>query len=103
MKLMTKALLKQLPPLYSTENVPMQEKIAVVKFFFPSGRATWYCVEYDPKERIFFGFVISPLGSTCDELGYFNLQELEGLKLGGLRIERDKFFKPTKLGELLKK
>jgi hypothetical protein len=103
MKLMTKALLKKLPPIYSTEKTPLEEKLAVIKFFFPMGRGTWYGIEYNPEEKLFFGYVLSPLGSDCDELGYFSLAELESVKVHGLKIERDLYFKPTKLKELVSK
>jgi len=102
MKLMTKALLKKLPAIYSTEKTPQEEKIAVIKFFFPMGRGTWYGIEYNPEEKLFFGYVVSPLGADCDELGYFSLTELESVRVRGLRVERDLYFKPTKLSELMK-
>lgn len=101
MKLITKALLKKLPAIYSTEKTPQEDKIAVIKFFFPAGRGTWYGIEYDPKEKLFFGYVVSPLGADCDELGYFSLEELESVVIRGLRIERDLYFKPTKLSEIM--
>jgi hypothetical protein len=102
MKLMTKAIERKLPPLGSTENVPMAEKMAVVKFFFPSGRATWYATEGSrtPEGDIeFFGYVVSPLGPDCDEWGYFRLNELGAVFARGLKVERDLFFTPTKISE----
>lgn len=61
----------------------------VVKFFNPTGAGTWYATEYDPKEKIFFGYV-SIFGDYNDEWGYFSLEELENFKGAfGLGIERD--------------
>ena len=89
MKLLTKALEKKLPELYATEGTPVEEKKAVVKFFDPTGRGTWYGCEYD-KEDTFFGYWVSPLGSDCDEWGYFSLAELKSVRgKMGLGIERD--------------
>ncbi len=98
MKLLTKDLERQLPALYATENVLEEDKIAVVKFFSPIGSATWYGVEYNPEERVFFGYVI---GLGEDEWGYFSLTELEGVRLRwGLKIERDKFWTPRPMKEV---
>jgi hypothetical protein len=49
---------------------------------------------------LFFGLAVG----FEPELGYFRLSELTSIrgKLG-LPVERDKFFKPTALGELLAK
>jgi len=97
MKLLTKANLKALPPLYSQEKKGM-EALVQVKFFTPDSNWTWYATEYDPEERIFFGLV----DGHCKELGYFSLGELESIRGRlGLPIERDRFFRPTKLGELM--
>ncbi len=72
-----------------------------MKFFDPSGRATWYGMEYDPAERRFFGYVVGPLGPDCDEWGYFSLTELEGIRCRfGLKVERDAWFKPTTFASL---
>lgn len=89
MKLLTKEIAKRLPPLYATEDVPAESKVAHVKFFDPTGRFTAYGVEFDGQDT-FFGFVVSPLGPDCDEWGYFSLAELQAIKgRFGLGIERD--------------
>ena len=91
MKLMTKELAKSLPPLYGTEDVPLSQKVVQVKFFCPWSQWTWYAVEYDPNDQIFWGLVIG----LEREWGYFSLEELESVKgPGGLSIERDRFFQP---------
>jgi hypothetical protein len=103
MKLLTAAIRKQLPKLYSGEDIPAEEKVAVVKFFDPCGRATFYMTEFDGEDR-FFGYCVSPLGSDCDEWGYSSLAELSAIRNRmGLGIERDTSFKPTKMGDIFKK
>lgn len=68
-----------------------KDPIVVAKFFNPSGQGTWYATEYDPKEKVFFGYV-SIFGDSCDEWGYFSLKELQEIKgMYGLGIERDLF------------
>ena len=95
MKLLTKKLEEQLPPLYSTDGEGY-DAVAVVKFFHPLSTWTWYATEYDPETRTFFGLV----DGHCKELGYFSLDELESVIVRGLKIERDLYFKPTKLKDL---
>ena len=95
-KLLTQALRADLPPLYATEETPMAEKLAVVKFFTPDSNWTWYGVEFDGKDT-FFGLV----DGFEREYGYFSLSELESVRGPlGLRIERDLYFEPTRLIEL---
>ena len=88
----------QLPNLYENEDYGLEAK-ALVKFFTPDSNWTWYASEFD-GEDIFFGLV----SGFEVELGYFSLSELEGVR-GPMRlpIERDLYFKPITLGDLLKK
>lgn len=103
MKIMTKEILKRLPKLYATDGVPLEKKIAQVKFFSLQGRGTWFGFEFDPEEKLFFGYVISPLGSDCDEMGYFSLDELMSVRFGCIPgIERDLYFQPKPMAEVLK-
>lgn len=102
MKLMTKEILKKLPKLYDTEEIPCEEKVAIVKYFNPCGAATWYGIEYNENTQEFFGY-IDLYGNKEGEYGYFSLKELENLKLPfGLKIERDLYFNPKKMSEILK-
>jgi hypothetical protein len=106
MKLLTAAIRKILPKLYSGDSIPLEEKVAVVKFFDPCGRGTWYAFEGSPEEGdvTFFGYVVSPLGPDCDEMGNFSLNELQSVRNRlGLGIERDIHFTPTKMSEILRK
>ena len=82
-----------LPAFYSTENIPAEDKIVGVKFFYPYGAPTWLAVEYDPEENICYGYCDlynqGELGGA--EWGYFSLDELEEA-----RCERDNYFTPRK-------
>lgn len=99
MKLLTKEIEKKLPPIGTTSELSADEMVAVVKFFTPDSNWTWYGIEYDPENRIMFGLV----EGFATEFGDFSLAELESVKGPlGLKIERDKFFQPTKVSELLK-
>src|SRR5512135_1226636 len=116
-QLLTKELLRTIPPLYSQEHeaAPLWH----AKFFLPDGTFTWYVIEastrektgcgwgvncqhrplseYDPKQDdvLVFGYVIWPEA----ELGYFSLSGLtcdQGW-LGGLPVQRDRHFIPRRL------
>ena len=96
MKLMTRAIEDSIPALYEQDGLG-GDAIVHVKFFTPDSSWTWYATEYDPSTRTFFGLVDGP----DRELGYFSLDELESARgLMGLPIERDQYFKPTKLSTL---
>ena len=94
MKLLTKEIKNKLPKLYETDSQG-DSAIAQVKFFHPFSHWTWYALEFDGKDT-FFGYV----KSDCPELGYFNLSELESVKVHGLGIERDMHFEPVPLSEI---
>jgi hypothetical protein len=96
MKLITEALRKELPPLYSQEDLGL-EAVAVAKWFHPFSSWYWYATEFDGDDT-FFGLVCG----HEKELGYFSLSEFETVRIHGLPMERDLYFKPTKLSELMK-
>jgi len=96
MVLLTKEVLKKLPPLYSQEEKGL-DAVAVVKFFTPDSNWTWYATEFDGDD-LFFGLV----DGFEKEIGYFRLSELKSVKGAlGLPIERDMYFKPKSLKELM--
>ena len=78
--------------------------IVICKFFNPTGAGTWFATEYDPVDKIFFGFVsIHGKNSGCDEWGEFSLEELESYHgMFGLGIERDLHFTEEKFKEIYK-
>ena len=96
--LMPDSIRKQLPKLYSTEKELIGDKIAYARYFFPMGAYTAYLLEYDPKSRIGFGVVTMGYGW---ELGNMSLDEMEEVKIHGLGIERDLYFTPKKLHEIV--
>lgn len=98
-------------PLYSQDSKG-DEAIVWLKFFDPCGRYTYFVTEMEINEIVsqgnqqhiegtVFGYVISPLGPDCDELGYGDLQEMTTVKNRmGLGIERDMYFSPCTMGEI---
>ena len=94
--LLTKQDIKNLPELYSTEDV--KEPVVFVKLFHPLSSATWLLTEYNPEEKLAFGYC----HITDGELGYVSIAELENIVIGGLKVEKDRSWKPKKLSEAKK-
>jgi hypothetical protein len=96
MKLLTVGIRAKLPKLHSNEALGL-DALAQVKFFTPDSNWTWYASEFDGEDT-FFGLT----SGFETKLGNFSLSELEEVQGAlGLRIERDRYFKPTTLRELL--
>lgn len=99
MQLLTKAIEKTLPPLYSQEEVA--DPVVRVRFFDPCGSWTWYVTEgqREGSDFRFFGLV----NGHEEEFGYFLLSELQSVRRPlGLGIERDLFFKTAPLSTFRK-
>ena len=90
--LLTKDLIKIFPKRYEMDGKPKNEVKIIAKFFTPDAQASWYAIEYDPEDRLFFG--LANLGDDqMAELGYFSLSELESLTGPfGPKVVRDRFF-----------
>ena len=106
MILLTKAIRKTMPKMYSTEKLDDNEKVIRVKFFDPSSQWTWYAIEGEPVlddngvevDYRFFGYVIG----HEKEFGYFSLNELKSIKNRfGLCIERDSHLGKCTLEEVM--
>ena len=97
MELLTKEVRGKLPPLYSQEEV--EDPMVICKFFYPDFSWTWYAIEFDGTDQ-FYGLV----DGFEKELGYFSLTELMSNrgKLG-LPVERDRYFTPCRLSEVMGK
>lgn len=104
MKLMTAAIKKRVPPINSTGKTPAEKIPVIAKYFFPAGRYTFYMIEGEPTDNgdwLLFGYVKSPFGADCDELGTVMLSDLETTVVRGIRIERDKYFRGHTLKEVM--
>ena len=100
MKLMTAELEKRFAKVGSQEH--LKDPVIIAKFFNPVGSGTWYATEYDPKNKMFFGYV-SIFGDWNDEWGSFSLQELESYKGPfGLGIERDLYWIEKEASEVIR-
>ena len=89
MMLITKALAKKTPALFSQDGKDPSEVKVTVKIFDPCSQWTWYVAEMDADTGRCFGLV----QGTDLELGYFDLNELRAVRnKWGLPLERDKWW-----------
>ena len=98
MKLITKKIEKELAkyPLYSQDSKG-NEAVAICKFFLQG--FTWYVLEAQKNgsDYEFFGIV----DGEFKEYGYFTLSQLQQTRgRWGLTVERDMYFKPTKVKDI---
>lgn len=99
MKLMTKEIEQAFQKTGSQDGLG-PDAVILLKIFNPYGSATWYFTEYDPKERLLFGFA-SLFGDENDEWGYVSLDELENVQpIPGLYLERDLHFGTKRAGDV---
>ena len=80
-----------LPKLYATEDIPLEDKRVIIKYFCPWGSWSWYAIEGEERDGdfLFWGLV----DGHEKEWGYFTLSDLASVKGPyGLRIERDYHF-----------
>ena len=99
MRLLTQEIREKLPPLRSQEDA--KDPVVYVKFFTPDALWTWYATEGSPDEDcdfMFFGWV----RGVEHEWGYFSLRELTEIRGAlGLPVERDLFFEPCQISEVM--
>ena len=88
MKLLTQEIIAALPPLYATENIPLENKIVICQFFIPGTYWKWFIFEGQAEDNdfCFFGMV----HAYANEMGYFYLSEFNSIydKLG-ISVERE--------------
>lgn len=75
------------------------QALVIAKYFHPSGRYTLYATEYDPTSRLFFGYTIN----HAQEWGDTSLDEMAGVVVRGLQIERDLHWTPVTIKEAVEK
>ena len=74
----------------------MKDKIIHEHFFIFN--SDWYIAEYDPKNKIMFGYAILNGDYQNAEWGYIDYNELRDLNVKGFEIDRDKYWEPKKAG-----
>ena len=80
----TEGRLSNIPRLYETENVPIEDKLIYLHFFL--GGCDWFIAEYDGDD-LFFGFAILNGDYEMAEWGYISFAELQSIRIHGLEID----------------
>lgn len=87
--------LNKVPRLYKTEHIPLSERNVYFHFF--CGNSDWWILEYDPKDRLFFGIA----KIFVHELGYISFDDMRDAKVFGvMEVERDLNFEIKKIKEI---
>lgn len=104
---------KRLPALYSTEDVPAEDKKIAMHLFI--GGSDWYICEGDKKEGVLFGFACLNGDWGFAEWGYASIEELkalretmkgrdaktgEELKMGYAEVDYDLHWKPCRFADI---
>jgi hypothetical protein len=77
------------------QNTPIMDKIVKAHYFY--GSTDWYIFDYDPKDNVFFGYVVLNGDTQMSEAGYISVEELMSVK----RVELDFFWDQVPLGKAL--
>ncbi len=98
MKIITKEIQKKVPKIGANARGKAEDLTFFVKLFTPWSNWTWYIAEANFETGECFGLV----EGFEKELGYFDLNELVEIRgMGGLKIERDRWFTPKKYAEII--
>jgi hypothetical protein len=80
--------LNKLPKMYSTENVPLNDKMVITVGYL--AKMFWLIAEYDPKTKLAFGY--ANLGDDqMAEWGYISIAELEEVGAKQITTEPKRF------------
>jgi hypothetical protein len=94
-----------IPRLDSTDATPFADKTIHARLFALGSAATWLLAEYDPVERIAFGYcdLFGQGEAGGAEWGYVSIDELEELRFLGIpRVEVDHHFTPKPFRECVR-
>ena len=76
--------LAEIPKLYETEHIALQDKLIHLHFFL--GGCDWFIAEHDGGD-LFWGFAILNGDLQMAEWGYISFSELKDINIGGLEID----------------
>lgn len=91
------SVLSQIPKLYQTENVSLQDKIIHLHFFI--GSCDWYIAEYDGQD-IMWGFAILGGDTMNAEWGYISFNELKEININAIEVDYEIYWQPKKACEI---
>ena len=77
------------------QKTPIMDKIVKIHYFY--GSTDWFIFDYDPKDNVFFGYVVLNGDTEMSEAGYISVDEIMSVK----RLELDFYFDQEPLGKVL--
>jgi len=91
--------LKNVPDLYSTEDVSCKDKLIYLHFFI--GASDWYIAEVSHEDfDLMFGYCILNGDMEMAEWGYISLSELAAINVRGIEVDRDLYWDITKFSSI---
>ena len=90
--------LRQLPSLGSTDEIPLEEKMLYM--YFQIRKSHWYAAEYDPIQRVFFGYWDLGERLFVEKWRRFAYDPLREMRDGQIEVERDTRWQPKPFREL---
>ena len=83
----TNDILNQVPLLYETEHIQLQDKTIHLHFFI--GGCDWFIAEYDGDD-LMWGYAILNNDFDCAEWGYISFKELKSIRVPpGIEVDFD--------------
>ena len=95
----TKEQLSQIPRLYETKHIPLEDKTVFFHFFIAS--CDWFIFESDGVD-ICFGYAVLNNDYQMAEAGYISLAELKSINIGGIEVDCDLYWKNPPAGQVEK-
>ncbi len=80
--------------MYSTEHTRAKD-VMIYEHFFLFG-SDWYIAEYNPKDKVMFGYAILNGDYQNAEWGCMSYTELRDLNVKGFEVDRDMYWEPKK-------
>jgi hypothetical protein len=97
---LTGKIIRALPPIHSTENIPLEDKMIICKFYTPGGW-NWYMFEGDmnyENHSLFFGMAVRGNEAV---MAFFHLSDFMLLMKEGYEIELDESVFKVRCGDIL--
>jgi hypothetical protein len=98
LNMLDRSRLSNLPKLFETMDVPFPERSVQMRFLRENGE--WFAVEYDPLQRLFYGYINARPGPP--HWGFFGLDEIEDCWIPSLcpEAELDLDWTPKKVKDI---
>ena len=94
----TPKLLDCIPRFHEMDGIELPDKLVWAHFFL-SG-CDWWILEYDPEDRLFYGYARLGGMEDCAEWGYTSFDELRQIEHQGMQVDFDLHWKVRPVSEI---